>query len=181
MIIGLTGTNASGKTTVVEHLISKGFQYFSLSDVIREELNKRHLDHSRDNLRSVGNELRQRYGANVLAERIRFQISSQYAVIDSVRNVEEVASLRQLPKFILIAVDAPLQARFKRSMNRGRLENAVDIQTFKKLENMEKSDDQFAQHIDQCIKLADYFIYNDKGIDELHNRIDQILMENQGL
>ena len=69
MIIGLTGTNASGKTSIVRYLIKKRFEYFSLSDVIRDELTLRGMDHSRDNLRRVGNELREKYGAAILAER----------------------------------------------------------------------------------------------------------------
>ena len=38
MIIGITGTNAAGKGEASKYLVSKGFQYFSLSDVLREEL-----------------------------------------------------------------------------------------------------------------------------------------------
>lgn len=32
MIIGLTGMNAAGKTTVVNYLVSKNFEHHSLSD-----------------------------------------------------------------------------------------------------------------------------------------------------
>ena len=66
MIIGLTGKNASGKGEVANYLKTKGFVYYSLSDVLREEATKRGLEHTRDNLINLGNELRKKYGANYL-------------------------------------------------------------------------------------------------------------------
>ena len=41
MLIGLTGRNAAGKGEVAKHLQTKGFQYYSLSDVIRDEIRSR--------------------------------------------------------------------------------------------------------------------------------------------
>ncbi len=58
MIIGLVGRNAAGKGEAANYLKSKGFVYYSLSDAIREEAAKRGLEHSRDNLINLGNELR---------------------------------------------------------------------------------------------------------------------------
>ncbi|MCJ7582348.1 MAG: AAA family ATPase, partial [Candidatus Aminicenantes bacterium] len=57
-IIGLTGTNGSGKGAAAEYFISKGYAFFSLSDVIREELKKDGCEPTRDNLIRKGNELR---------------------------------------------------------------------------------------------------------------------------
>lgn len=175
MKIGLTGTNASGKTSVVTYLIAKGFQYFSLSDVIRDELTNRKLEHSRDNLRIVGNELRQTYGAAILAEKICQQISSQNVVIDSIRNISEIVMLRKLEDFTLIAVDAPLEIRYNRAKSRGRLENAHNIIKFRELEEKEKSRDKSSQNIDQCMQQADYFIYNDGTVEDLYHKIDEII------
>ena len=40
MIIGITGSYASGKDTVASILQEKGFIHYSLSDILREELKK---------------------------------------------------------------------------------------------------------------------------------------------
>ena len=40
MIIGLTGLNGSGKTSVANYFKKKKFNYYSLSDVIRNKLKK---------------------------------------------------------------------------------------------------------------------------------------------
>ncbi len=70
MIIGLTGKNGAGKTEVSNYLKSRGFEYFSLSDEIRNEIRVRGLQMARDTLIEVGNELREKFGPGVLAERI---------------------------------------------------------------------------------------------------------------
>ena len=57
MILGLTGKNASGKGEVAEYLKTKGFVYYSLSDALRKESTKLGLDHSRNNLIKLGNEI----------------------------------------------------------------------------------------------------------------------------
>ena len=70
MIIGVTGSYASGKDSVAEYLIKKGFQHFSLSDEIRKELKKRKIKETRQNLIKLGNELRKKHGNEILAKRI---------------------------------------------------------------------------------------------------------------
>ena len=177
MRIGLTGTNASGKTTVVNYLLLKGFEYHSLSDVIRQELDMRGMETSRENLRVVGNELRDHCGPSILADRIIAKLGDNNAVIDSIRNVCEVAALRTLEKFTLIAIDAPVEQRYKRAKERGRLESAVDLNSFIEAENKEMSESVIAQNIHKCIALADYHLINDGDIEELFRQIDHILRE----
>ncbi len=125
MIIGLTGKNGSGKTAVSEYLISRGFEYHSLSDAIREEIRKRGLQITREVLIDVGNELREKFGPGILAERILPNLESdQNYVIDSIRNPQEVDVLRSRSDFTLLALEAEQATRFERSRRRGR-ENAA--------------------------------------------------------
>jgi len=70
MIVGLTGPNAAGKGEVANVLRARGYAYHSLSDVVRDEATVRGLDHTRENLIRVGNELRAAHGPGALAERI---------------------------------------------------------------------------------------------------------------
>lgn len=92
MIIGVTGANGAGKTVVCEHLRTLGFHYYSLSDEIREELERQNLPATRENLIECGNRLRRAHGPAVLADRIRawLEPDSNY-VIDSVRAPAEIA------------------------------------------------------------------------------------------
>lgn len=175
MIIGLTGTNGAGKGVVADYLKSLGFEFHSLSDAIRDEIRSRGNEISRETLIRTGNELRERFGPSILAQRILAKVSSPKAVVDSVRNSFEVSELRSREDFILLAVDAPPEVRFDRAMKRGRNESASTLEEFISLENREKSASSTAQQIDQCMALADHTIMNDRSLKELHLEIDSIL------
>ena len=85
MIIGLTGKNAAGKGEVAEYLKKKGFSYFSLSDILRDEAKKRNLEPTRENLIPLGNELREKFGPNFLAKKASENIKQNnmiYRIID---------------------------------------------------------------------------------------------------
>ena len=91
MVIGLTGKNGSGKTEIAKYLLSRGFEYHSLSDEIREEAGKRGGPVTREVLIEVGNDLRGRFGPGVLAERILLRLDHERNhVVDSIRNPAEV-------------------------------------------------------------------------------------------
>jgi dCMP deaminase len=181
MIIGLTGTNASGKTTIVDHLISQNFEHHSLSDILREELSRLSLELARENLIRIGNELREKHGASVLADKIKAKLSSKNVVIDSIRNPAEVLSLRKLNNFYLVAVDAPAAVRYQRAIDRKRIENITTLDDFIQMENREKSNNSNHQNIVECMKQADFKIDNNDGLDELKQSVDKIISEiNQG-
>ena len=116
MIIGLTGKNGAGKTAVCEYLKTRSFQYYSLSDAIRDEASRRGLEITREILIELGNELRETHGPGVLAERILGKLGfDENYVIDSVRNPSEVDVLRTRNDFTLIALEADERLRFERS------------------------------------------------------------------
>ncbi len=179
MHIGLTGTNAAGKTSIVAHLVAKGYCAYSLSDILRGELTNRQLSITRANLIQLGNELRQQFGPAVLAERTLTQLKTNYSVIDSIRNPAEIQALRQLKKFVLIGIDAPVEIRFQRAQARMRQENATTLAEFQHMEALEQTTDPNAQNIAACLQLADYLISNDQALDSLLTRVDQILVRVQ--
>lgn len=176
MIIGLTGPNSSGKGEVAEYLRQKGFYYFSLSDVVREEAVREGLDSSRENLIKVGNDLRIKHGSGILAKRVREKIQGD-AVVDSIRNPSEIMELRKEKDFFLLGIDAPIHLRFRRSQERGRLGDGSTLETFQKREDMENSTDPVRQQLEKCMKMADFIIVNDASLEILHNRIDRFLFQ----
>jgi dephospho-CoA kinase len=176
MIVGLTGPNAAGKGEVARFLTERGFAYHSLSDVVREEASARGLDHSRENLIRVGNELRTSVGPGVLAERIAARLTGGgRTVIDSVRSPAEVAVLRTLPGFILLGVNAPIEVRFARSRSRARIGDGATIEEFARKEALENSTDPAAQQLGQTFELADVVVLNDGTIQQLRSRVASAL------
>lgn len=179
IIIGLTGRNASGKTTAAEFLGKRGFNYLSLSDVIRDEAKCRGLSAERENLIALGNELRERHGPGALAELTvaRMQTDRNYAV-DSIRHPMEVAALRKAGSFTLFHVFAPLEARFERSLARGRSGDARTLQEFIRQEEREfASSNAAAQQLLETERLADRRIDNDGSLDDFAARLTKTLGE----
>ena len=174
MLIGLTGRNAAGKGEVAKYLQTKSFYYYSLSDAIREELRARKLEVSRELLIQVGNELRQRFGPSILADRIvELTRPDRNYIIDSIRNPAEVATLRKACReFKLIRVDAPLQTRFERTVARRRENDPITFEAFVALETREASGDPMSQNLDEVEKLADEILVNDSSLEELRPKID---------
>lgn len=176
MIIGLTGTNASGKSSMVEYIISKEFEAFSLSDIIRDELAALNMPASRENLIEKGNELRKKHGPSILAKRIVAKLKAPKIVIDSIRNPSEVHELRKEDNFFLVAVDASAELRFERAQQRDRIENVTDLQSFIEIDEREKSSDSNHQNIQACKELAEFKIMNNGTLSELHKTVDDLLI-----
>jgi len=173
MIIGLTGANASGKGEAARYLKLKGFEYYSLSDILREEAKLRGMDPSRENLIRLGNELREKYGPSVLANLvIKKAVAKKDYAIDSIRNPFEIKALRKLKGFTLLGIDTPVELRFKRMLNRKRPGDPKTLEEFREKEKRENISSDTNQQLENCLKLANTIIINDSTIEEFHKKID---------
>ena len=174
MIIGLTGKNAAGKGEIADHLKSKGFVYFSLSDALRDEATKQSLDHSRDTLIRLGTEMREKHGNGILAKRINEKIKQNKVnfVVDSIRNPGEVEDLRKNDSFILIGVHADAKIRFERLMKRGRAGDSRTFEEFMEHEKKENNNEGAGQQLDKCLEMADKTIDSNGTIEEANKDID---------
>lgn len=173
-LVGLTGTNGAGKGEVAAYLGRKGYGHLSLSDVLREELAARGLSASRDNLIAVGNELRARFGPDVLARRTMAKVLGP-TVIDSIRNPREVEFLKRQAGFLLIALDAPIEVRFARTRARGRDESAATLEEFRAKEDVEMAGSETGQQLARCMAMADRRIVNDGTLEDLWRKVEECL------
>jgi dephospho-CoA kinase len=159
---------------VASYLVGKGYAYHSLSDVLREDLDRRGVEPTRENLIAIGNELRATGGPGVLAERIRARLADK-DVVDSIRNPAEVELLRRLPGFVLIGVDAPLQVRFSRAVARGRAGDGPTLEEFRAKEARENSPDPSRQQLALTFAMADHTVSNEGSLEDLHRRVEKLL------
>lgn len=179
MIIGLTGKNGSGKGEVARFLQERGFHYYSLSDVLREEAAREKKELSRDTLVELGNRLRGQHGPGVLAEKIftRLDPEKNY-VIDSVRHPSEVQVLRRRTDFMLACVKAPERLRFERLKQRNREKDPQTFEEFIALESKEATSEQTSdQQLDKAIALADVVVENTGPLKTLHEKVRDVLLE----
>jgi dCMP deaminase len=176
MIIGLTGKNASGKGEAAKFLQERGFQYASLSDVLRDELRKRKMPLTRDNLTKVGNALREK-NPSILADRVLRGLSEHHNyVVDSFRNPSEVEAFRHRPDFILWAVIASPQVRFQRMKTRAREKDPRTLAAFLEVEKREASNANPAmQSIESCEKMANVRVANNATIESFYSRLTPLL------
>lgn len=118
-IIGLAGTNGSGKDTVGQLLSTyHNYLFVSVTDLLRVELKRRHIPITRENMRKLSAEWRHNYGAGVLIDRAveeYHSLQDQYegVAIASLRNPGEVDSVHSLGGIVLW-VDADPKIRYKR-------------------------------------------------------------------
>ncbi|NQT80578.1 MAG: AAA family ATPase [Candidatus Aminicenantes bacterium] len=173
-LIGLTGTNSAGKGEAAAYFKKKGYTYFSLSDLIREELIKKGKDVTRNNLIQMGNQLREKSGPEILARLILKKIRGR-AVIDSIRNPKEIDYLKKQKNFILLAIDAPVELRYKRAKKRGREESVSTLQEFIEKEAEEKTNRKKGQQLLNCIKMADFVVINDGSLKNLHKKLEKLI------
>ena len=178
MIIGVTGTFASGKDTVSDYLVEKGYFHFSLSDAIRRECEKRGLPKDRDTLRDLANKMREEEGFDILAKRALETIKEseeKNVVVTSIRNPKEAEFLKKQDDFILIAVDAPIKIRYERIKSRQREDDFIDFEKFQHQEKMEMAGGEGKQNIGQIIQMADHIIINDGTLEELNEKINEFI------
>lgn len=180
MIIGLTGTFASGKDTVADYLVEKyGFDAIGTGDIVREYTKQDNLANTRDSQREISNKLRANNGSEFLVSEAIKRLKGLNKVISGIRDVDEVKFLKNKPNSFLIAVDAPIELRFQRMQARNRGDDPKTLEEFSEKEKKEMgsglSADRKMQNISYCIKTADFTINNVGSLEELHKKVDGLL------
>ncbi|MFZ5501540.1 MAG: deaminase, partial [Candidatus Micrarchaeota archaeon] len=164
---------------IAEYLQKKGFYYYSLSDVIREEMKAEGKAATRESMIKKGNELRERFGPDILAVKLaqKMQADKNY-VVDSIRNPAEVEALRKKGGFFLFYVTAPPQMRFERMKKREREEDPRTFAAFQEIEKLEMENaEKTKQNLKGTFALADRSITNDGDLNELYDEANGALGE----
>jgi dCMP deaminase len=179
MIVGLTGSLASGKGVVASFLKKKGFVYISLSDELRQIAKERKIELTRSNLQSLGNQLRAEQGSAVLAKvAVDKIINQEYkkAIIDGIRNPAEVKELEKVKNFFLVSVDAPREVRFNRMVSRNRESDPVTMNDFTKIDNKDKGigEKSSGQGVGKCMSRAKFVLINDGAFEEVEEKIERL-------
>ena len=176
MIVGLTGTMASGKGEVVRYLKSKGFEHYVYSDILKEIAKQRNIEVTRENLQRLGNDIkRESKNLGILSKKLLEKVKTDKAVVDGVRNIDEIRELKKEDEVYIISVIAPQRLRFKRLIGRNRPGDPKSFLEFKRLDNIENRGKTKGQEINKCIEIADFRIDNRGTVKDLKGEVDKIL------
>lgn len=169
-IIGLAGTNGSGKDTVGHMLVERhGFLFAGASEMLAEELNKRAWPLDRKHKAILSSEWRREHGMGVVVDKALAKFNDAPGehnglIVGSLRHPGEVDRVHELGGMV-VWVDANPHIRYDRirSANRGR--EAEDDKTFDQFmaeERAEMSQSGDAATLDMgAVKArADIFLEN---------------------
>lgn len=176
IILGVVGLIASGKGTIGSYTASTyDAAVFRYSTMLRDVLGRLYLPHTRENMQTLSTMLRQTFDeelmARVMMEDIK-KVSNELIVVEGIRRMADIISLKHLPGFTLVAVVADEKVRYERNMS--RLENAEDqTMTFEywKSRHQAEADVQ----IPDIMKEANVTLDNNGTPEELYQQIDQLI------
>lgn len=184
-IIGIAGTNGSGKDTIGNILAAQyGFLFISVTDLLREECRVRGLPVERENLRSISAEWRREGGLGVLVDKAvaTYEASgTEYKglAIASLRNPGEAVRVHELAGTV-VWVDADARVRYDRiqAANRGR--GAEDTKTFEQFiaeeeAEMHSSGDAATLDMAGVKDLSDMTLRNEGSQADLEVRVAELL------
>ncbi len=181
LIIWITWTLGAGKWTVVEYLIQKyGFKHLSVRAFLIEKILERGMENNRDSMVLVANDLREKFGPGYIASELyeKAAKTGENTIIESIRTVGEITTLKAKWPFVLLAVDADPSIRYERITSRASETDHLDYTTFIANEEREMtSDDPNKQNLQACISMADYTILNNGSLEEFHSKVDDIMKQ----
>ncbi len=187
-IIGLSGTNGSGKDTV-GHMLSEhhGYLFISITDLLRNEARRRGVPVDRENLRTISAEWRRQLGLGVLVDKAVAEYESmkdkyQGLVLASLRNPGEANRVHEQGGTV-IWIDAAPRVRYERVQAaadvRGR--KGEDDKTFEQFlaeesAEMRSSGDVATLDMSAVKERADIFIDNDDpDLEVFRKQVEQAL------
>lgn len=186
-IIGIGGTNGSGKDSIGEILAANhGYFFKSMSDSLREECARRGISNKRENTAMVSAEWRREFGMAVLVDRVMQayeQSDGNYkgVIMASLRHPAEADRIHELGGTV-IWTDADPKIRYNRIVGNTRGARDADKVSFEEFLDQEQSEMRRAQNADsatisgQAVKQkSDLTITNNfDNLDELSESLASI-------
>ena len=189
-IIGVSGTNGSGKDTI-GHLLAERHRwlFISMTDMLRDELEKSGLPPAREHMRELSAQWRRESGLGVLIDKSVAQFEKTHdkysgLVVASLRNPGEADRIHELGGQV-VWVDAEPRVRYDRLQtnagSRGERRAVDDNKTYEQFlkeqeAEMQHSGDAATLSIGDVKTKADIFLNNNgSDIEAFKDEVEKAL------
>jgi len=178
-ILAFVGLAGSGKSTAVDHFTQKGYPKVYFGGVILDAMQEAGIEITAENDKRFREELREKYGKDVVVNRIIEQIrgladSGQHRIIaDGIYTWTEYKIMKSAfpGELTLVAVVAPRHLRYHRLSQR-EIRPLTATEAYERdqaeIENLEKGGP---------IAIADHYIVNSDSIEEFEANLERLCEE----
>lgn len=178
IILGIAGEIASGKGTVAKHIEEKhtGSSH-RFSTALRDVARRMHLEESRENLQKISTIFRANFNDDILSMVVCHDVevdTHQVMAIDGVRRMEDIKYLKNLEGFKLIYIEANMDIRYHRIVN--RRENTDDAHK-PYSEFVADHAREAESQIKDLKNYADFVVNNEGTFLELYHQVDKIIKD----
>ncbi len=176
VVVGVAGMPGSGKGVFRRAVQKMGYSVVIMGDVVREEVKRRNLKPTPENLGKTMLNLRELDGPAAVAKRCIPKLkkaTGRIVVVDGVRSLAEVKEFKKhFPNFILIAIHASPKTRYQRLFRRKRSDDPTNWDAF-----MERDLRELGVGMGAVIAAADHTIVNEGTLVQLKTKIGQVVKE----
>jgi dephospho-CoA kinase len=176
VVVGVAGMPGSGKGAFRRAIQKMGYPVVIMGDEVREEVKRRNLKPTPENLGKVMLQLREAEGPAAVAKRCIPKLKNtkeRIVVVDGIRSLTEVEEFKKhFPNFILIAIHASPRTRYNRLFRRRRSDDPKSWETF-----MERDLRELGVGMGAVIAAADHMIVNEGTLAQLKKQLRQVIKE----
>lgn len=185
LIIAICGESGAGKSTTTTILGEAGFEAYSLSGFLRAEAEARYGKPRRDQVQAHGREMQRRHGndyyARLLVERTDL-MDQRRAVVDGLRNLDELGHLRQVAarhgrSLVLLALALDPNTRFERVRSRGRSGDPAERTRFAEDDARANGGRHGFQDNSGLIAAADWRVENTGNLCDLRAAVEALIRD----
>ena len=176
VVVGVAGMPGSGKGAFRRTLQKMGYPVVIMGDEVREEIKRRNLKPTPENLGKIMLQLRESEGPAAVAKRCIPKLNKateKIVGVDGIRSLHEIEEFKKhFPSFILIAIHSSPKTRYQRLFRRRRSDDPESRETF-----MQRDLRELGVGMGAVIAAADHMIVNEGTLAQLKKKIQQVLKE----
>jgi dephospho-CoA kinase len=176
VFVGIAGMPGAGKGACRRVIQRMGYPVVIMGDEVREEVKRRKLAPTPENLGKVMLQLREVEGPAAIAKRCIPKLKNakgEVVVVDGVRSLHEIEEFKKhFPHFTLIALHSSPKIRYQRLFRRRRSDDPKSWETF-----MQRDLRELSVGLGAVIATADHMIVNEGTLAQLKKEIQGVLKE----